>query len=270
MNFRADLHIHSTCSDGTMTPEDILLEAKKVSLQGISITDHDSYSCYTEEFFHLAKKLNILILPGVEISSVEKEEKVHILAYGFDLKSITFSKFLEEICLRRKERNIEILEKLFQRNIKISIEQLYGNSSSSVAIGRPHIAKILVDKGYVSSFKKAFDLYLKDHGSCYVTGRYFSPKEVLEQIHMAKGKAVLAHPHVIDKSNVIKNLLDLPFDGIEAYYAKMLPVREKKWIDIAKKKGCLITGGSDFHGKIKPHIPLGCSWATKEVFDQLL
>lgn len=271
--FRADLHCHSTYSDGTYTPEQLLYKAKESNLSGLSVTDHDTTKAYKKDIFELSKKLNILLLPGVEISSSLDSESVHILAYGKGILKEDFQKFLDEVLIKRKIRNLKILEKLKSHKMIISEEELYDFNyknfkCSESTIGRPHIALLMVEKGYVGSFQEAFQKYLKDNACCYVLGEKFSPQEVLEKIHSVNAKAVLAHPHLMNYS-IVKRLLKMPFDGIEAYYGRMLPKEEEKWVHLAKDKKLLATGGSDFHGDIKSHFILGSSWVTKDVFQQL-
>lgn len=267
MEKRADLHIHSTCSDGTCTPEEILLLAKQIGLFGLSITDHDSIDAYTPTFLSRAQELEIEILPGIEVSSEFSYENHHILGYGFDLSYEPFITFVKKIQKYRHDRNEQIFDKLDQKGIKIDRNSLYEKSHPHV-VGRAHIAMKLVEMGIVPTFQKAFDLYLKQDACCYATGKRYSSKEVIESIHSAKGKAVLAHPHLIKRKTALA-LLQLPFDGIEVYYAKFPLSQEKPWEKLAEKKGLLKTGGSDFHGTIKPLNSLGCSWVLKDIFDKL-
>ena len=124
-------------------------------------------------------------------------------------------------------------------------------------IGRPHIARLLLQKGYVSSIREAFNFYIGDLKSCYYRGPGFSIEETISLIHEAKGKAFIAHPHLMRSSSMIKNLLKLPFDGIECHYARMPPDQERKWVKMAKEKNLLMSGGSDFHGDGKPGVRLG-------------
>ncbi len=269
MEFRADLHVHSTFSDGMYSPEKLLEMAKNASLSGLSITDHDTIGAYTEELFNLAKNLDIKILTGVEISSSFLSEPVHILGYGFDYKSKELLDFLKEVRRKREMRNEAILKKLEDFNMHISKDELYKNAEN-FSIGRPHIANLMVIKGYVENFQAAFNEYLKEGAKCYVEGEKFSPIEVISKLHAIKAKVVLAHPHLIKDFNVIKFLLELPFDGIEAYYGKMPPDKEKRWIKLAEKNGLIITGGSDYHGDFKSFITIGCSWVSKEKFDLLI
>jgi len=274
MNFRADLHVHSYFSDGTNSPKELLLLAKENNLSAISITDHDTIDAYDDKLFEIANKLGIKLLVGSEISSQLFDKTVHILAYGIDLYSESFKNFLEKLWEKRRDRNIQILKKLSTKNIDISendlIEFSRKTNISKTVLGRVHIAKLMIEKGYVKTLNEAFDKYIKDDGPCFVMGDRFTPKEVIDQIHMANGKAVLAHPSIIKSSRVLDSLLELDFDGIEVYYAKLLPVHEKKILKIAERKNLIATGGSDFHGSVKPYITIGCSWVDEKTFNKLI
>lgn len=261
--FRADIHCHTICSDGSDHPEHLLQLAKNVGLQGISITDHDTISAYTSEFFVCAQKLDIRVLNGVEISSEENDHSVHILGYGFDLGLL--GTFLHEMQQRRKERNRAILEKINQKGMPIREEEIQVQGT----MGRPHIAQVMVRKGYVATMQEAFEKYLREGAPCFAPGFKCTPKEVIEQIHKAKGKAVLAHPHFLKKGSFLRHLLGLDFDGIECYYGKLPKELERPWLKIAEERGMIATGGSDYHGAFKPHIDLGCSWVNEHVFKQL-
>jgi 3',5'-nucleoside bisphosphate phosphatase len=274
MDFRADLHIHSYYSDGNLSPEEILLLAKKISLSGLSITDHDTIEAYNDELFDLAKKLELKLITGVEISSELDGENVHILGYNFDRNNVEFRQFLNEVQKKRTLRNSEIIKKLNQKKIEISEEELYAfaqkKNIAQTIIGRVHIAYLMFEKGYVNSIQKAFDDYIQDEGPCFVKGFKFSPDQIITQIHQAKGKAVLAHPNLLKSKKVIDKILKFSFDGIEVYYGKLFVGYEKRWLDVAKKNNLLITGGSDFHGDIRPYVTLGCSWVDEETFKKLL
>ena len=271
--FRADIHCHTNCSDGSDDPIALLHLAKEVGLQGLSITDHDTLSAYTPKLFETAKELGIEILPGIEISSEWERASVHILGYGFDLEDIAFRTFLEEMQLRRGERNRGILEKLAKFKMPISEKELQALADQlpyQKTIGRPHIAQLMVQKKYVSTTQEAFEKYLKEGACCYSPGIKYTPRDVIEKIHLAKGKAVLAHPHFIKRGHFLKSLLSLPLDGIECYYAKLPKAQEIPWLQMAKDRNWIATGGSDYHGALKPHITLGCSWVNRTIFDKLL
>lgn len=266
--FRADIHCHSHFSDGSDTPFELLQKAKVAELQGLSITDHDTTDAYTPELFLKAKELEISLLPGVEISSEVGETSVHILGYGQGVQNESLQKFLLLMQEKRSERNRAILKKLAARKMVITEEDLE-KASGMRTVGRPHIAQAMVNKGYVPSVREAFDKYLKEGALCFASGIRFHPKEVIEEIHKAGGKAILAHPHFIRKGSFLRKLLDLPFDGIECYYSVLDKALELPWLKLAKERGWIATGGSDYHGIFKPHISLGCSWVSEHTFNLL-
>lgn len=272
--FRADLHCHSTCSDGSMTPEQLLHHASAKKLSGLSITDHDNIDAY-QTAIPIAKELGIQIVSGVEFSSVLDDVSVHILGYGFSLNDLKLNAFCEKHRQRREERHKEILKKLTQKGLPLSEEELIlstcptSDQGPKTMVGRPHIAKLMVKKGYVQNIKEAFQKYIGEGKPCYVQGSSFTVEETIEIIHAANGFALIAHPHLINDSKILLKLLRMNFDGIECYYSKFPPSVNERWLKIAKEKKWRISGGSDFHGDIKPLIPLGCSWVGEEHFNPL-
>lgn len=262
--FRADLHCHSTCSDGTLTPAEIVRLAFSKGLSGLSITDHDTISAYAEAIPE-AKKHNLPLITGVEFSAVQGETSIHLLAYSFPVNAPDITEFCQKHEKRRTDRNLGILEKLAKKGMVILPEELKITEHSHV-IGRPHIAFALMKKGLVNSIQQAFQLYIGEGRSCYVPGDKVTVEETLDVIHRAKGLAIIAHPHLIDSPKVLKQLLELEFDGIEGYYGRFQPAQNERWVEIGLKRGWIITGGSDFHGEIKPNLPLGSSWVNEQTF----
>lgn len=271
MTFRADLHCHSFCSDGTDSPEVLLEKAKEAGLSALSITDHDTLAAYTPQVFQKAQELGIELLVGAEVSSEWGMFSVHILAYGKGLLEPPFAQFLREMQKRRLERNLAILEKLKELGMDISMDEL--SSVKTQSIGRPHIASLMLGKGYVSSLQEAFDRYLKEGASCYPFGCKFSPEEVIGEIHQVNAKAVLAHPHFLAKTKegilCKAHLLTLSFDGIESYYGNFSEETALPWVDACQERGWIATGGSDYHGTVRPNIRLGASWTKEEAFVRL-
>lgn len=267
--FRADLHCHSTCSDGTLTPTQLVNRAHQMGLQGLSITDHDSIDAYPLALEE-AKKVGLEVIPGVEFSTDINQFNVHILAYGFQIDAPPLKKLCEWHKNRRIQRNTQILEKLRIHGMPITEEELMQEGVSSSVIGRPHIALALVRKGYVENMREAFKKFIGEGKSCYAKGESYSTEETVKIIHASGGLAVIAHPHLIHNNKVLKNLLKLPFDGIECYYARYPAEAHERWLKIAQEKGWLITGGSDFHGANSPGLELGCSWTPEASFHHIL
>ncbi len=275
IDFRADIHCHTNCSDGFDEPMELLKKAKEANLSGLSITDHDCIDAYSEELFAFAQSLGIRILPGTELSSALNGQTIHVLGYGFDLRSPSLLKVIEETQQKRRERNRLILERLAKNKIVLSEEELWEfvqKKTKRVAhqvIGRPHIAALMVEKGYVPTLQMAFELYLKDGAPGYVSGFRLTPMDVIHAIHQAEGKAVLAHPHFIKNKKILRDLLVFPFDGIECHYGTLDKHLEMPWLELARKKGWIATGGSDYHGAVRPNAVLGSSWVTLDVFEKL-
>jgi predicted metal-dependent phosphoesterase TrpH len=263
--FRADLHCHTTCSDGTVTPEEIIQVALDKRLQGLSITDHDTIEAYRTAF-PIAQAKGLKLISGVELSATHRQTSVHVLAYSFALSSPLIRSFCQRHHQRRQERNQRILDLLTQHGMPLTAEDL---SASPHSIGRPHIALAMQKKGYVSTMQQAFHDYIGEGKPCYARGEAVSVEETLDIIHRARGLAVIAHPHLIENVGIVKDLLEMNFDGIEGYYGRFLPSEHERWLKIGARKGWVITGGSDFHGSIKPMLPLGCSWVNEETFKVL-
>jgi predicted metal-dependent phosphoesterase TrpH len=263
--FRADLHCHSTFSDGSQTPEEIIRQAKDLGLSGLSITDHDTIKAY-DTAFSLAADYDLELIPGVEFSAMHRGHSVHILGYSFSTKNLLIQQLCHKHSQRRIHRYKTILELLARENMPISEKELGEHYPSHTTIGRPHIALTMIKKGYVKSIEEAFFRFLAEGKSCYVKGESFSVEETIRTIHQGGGLAIIAHPHLMKKPDILKDLLGMNFDGIEGYYGNFNIEENKRWIDIGKKKKWVITGGSDFHGNIKPQITLGRSWIDQPTF----
>lgn len=262
----ADLHCHTTCSDGTSTPEEILKLAVEKGFKGVSITDHDTVAAY-EGLYEKAASYDIELLTGIEFSCHHKTVSVHILGYGFKLDSPPLLELIERHANRRGNRNEAILQKLAQRQMHITYDELKALSGS--VVGRPHIALMMVKKGYVGSIQEAFKKYLAEGRPCYASGTVVSVEETIDIIHAAGGKAIIAHPHLLNSPKVLQDLLQMPFDGLESSYANFLADKNRRWKDLAKRKGWLETGGSDYHGSIKPTIAYGASYVDESHFRAL-
>ena len=262
--FRADLHCHSRCSDGTLFPEELFVLAQKSNLQGLSITDHDTIAAYKNIASIAQAYPHIAWISGVEFSAFQDKRSVHLLGYAFSLTDPGIASFCQAHAHRREKRNQAILEKLALHGMPLEQTELQGDHT----LGRPHIAQAMIKKGYVSSIQEAFTLYLGDGRSCYSEGARFTVEETIDVIHQAKGKAILAHPHLIQEPFPVQ-LLHLPFDGLEGYYGRFSLRQCERWTKIAAHKNWLITGGSDFHGEVKPETYLGSSWTPEVTFNAL-
>ncbi|MBI5273930.1 MAG: PHP domain-containing protein [Chlamydiales bacterium] len=270
MTFRADLHSHSTCSDGTLTPYELIDLAKDMQLSGLSITDHDTISAYIPDLFAYAKQKNILLVTGVEFSCVYQGIGVHLLGYNFDPSVYVINHFCEQHVDRRNERNRIILANLKRHGMFITEEELHKEDGKG-SIGRMHIARVLVNKGYVKTIQDAFREWIGDEALCFERGENFDIRETIEIIHAAKGKAFLAHPHLIKEKKWVKKMIQQhPFDGIECFYANFQKQENERWLKLAMQEELLISGGSDFHGDGRPFNRLGASYVDEETLKQIL
>lgn len=266
--FRADMHCHSTCSDGSLSPRDLVLLAAQKGLKALSITDHDTIGAYVEAI-PAAREAGIRLLAGVELSAMQRGQSVHILGYAYNLNSPVMQAFCHKHFERRHKRALTILKRLQDQGFKLSDDDLFSAVPAGTSIGRPHIAEAMIRAGYVTSVDAAFKTYLGSGKSCYVAVDTPSVKETIATIHAAGGVATIAHPHLIQNDILLKELLGMAFNGIEVYYARFGLHQCQRWLDIAKTRQWLISGGSDFHGDAKPQIALGSSWVSEEVFNAL-
>ena len=264
---KADLHTHTTCSDGTYSPKDLLDAAKKAGLDVLSITDHDTLRAYEL----LPERCPVKLISGLELSASFGVYGVHLLAYSFKLNDPGVRQLCDEQIVRREKRNEQILDRLAQLGYPIKPEELLFTPSDEMgSIGRPHIAKALMTRGYVSSIREAFDRLIAEEGPAFVAGARCTVDDVLDVIHAANGFVVIAHPQLIREKNLLEKLLKCPFDGLEAHYANFSQGQAEEWAALAKKAGFFATGGSDFHGDVKPNGFLGSSLAPVETLNLLL
>jgi len=252
-----DLHTHSTCSDGTLSPQELFLQAQKNNLKYLSITDHDNF----DHINMLPGDFGgIKYIPGVEISA-EFRKTLHILGYGFDPENMELKNTLEYLQKARRDRNEKMLEKFAEARMPISMDELLEESKGDI-VGRPHFARIMEKKSYVASYQEAFDLYLAKGKKFYMSKKRLEPKKAIELILNAGGIPVLAHPYQTGPSgkkldSFVAELKNHGLKGIEVFYSQHTPGQIREYRSLAKKYDLLITAGSDFHGGNKPHIHLG-------------
>lgn len=251
-----DLHIHSVYSDGTDTPTQIVQKAKEKGLNAIALTDHDTLDGLAE-LKGVAKENGIETVDGVELSTYSTSE-VHILGYNVDVESDTLLTALADFSARREERIKNILVKLSKYNINLDYDSVA--AAAVGAIGRMHVAKELINKGYCTSVYEAFDRYLGANGVAYIPSKRITPMEGVKLIKKSKGLAVLAHPLRFITAgrfnDFVYGLKPFGLDGVEGYY----PTHDEKTIrtiiEIAKQNRLIVTGGTDYHGENK-NVELG-------------
>ncbi len=259
-----DLHMHSTASDGTDTPEQLITKCAKLNLEVSSITDHDTIDAQTKAA-STAKKYGIKYITGVEFS-VRHEGELHILGYGVDIADSAFKSELESLRESRMERIELILKKLHECNVRISLEDVVRNASGNT-LGRPHVALALIEKGYAADFTEAFHKYLNEEGLCYVKRRKLNPHDAIRLIVDAGGTAVLAHPKFIHTRNLealAADMKEMGLSGIEAYYPAHSDIDVARYEDISKRLGLLVTSGSDYHGAMRMHSAIASERRTSD------
>jgi predicted metal-dependent phosphoesterase TrpH len=273
-----DLHCHSTASDGTFSPEEVVRLAKQIGLTGLALTDHDTVAGIPLAAAE-AKKLGIDFLPGIEIScEYPRPGTMHLLGYGIDPLSPTVTDLTRTLVEGRDARNMQIVDRLNQLGIAVTLREIEEAAGGKV-IGRPHIATVLVKRGVVSNIAEAFKLYLGQGGRVYVDKEQLSARRAIEMIRQSGGLPVLAHPSQLKKENnaqlevTIKQLIDYGLAGVEVLHSDHNDALIDFLHDLAGRYNLLKTGGSDFHGGNKSHIHLGQAGGRmipREFFDALL
>lgn len=254
-----DLHTHSVYSDGSATPSELIELAVENRLQGLALTDHDTVEGVAE-LQRLGEQAGITVLSGVEVSSSLRQHTLHILGYGIDHTAAELHEWLAPLQASRAKRNAVILDKLRDLGIPIAAEEL-AHVSSYGQTGRPHIARLLVEKGVVTSFDAAFRLYLGRKKPAWERRFSYSAVETIAMIHRLGGIAVLAHPGQLDPQMrlqplLIRELAGRGLDGIELYYPTHTRKVFKKLRAVAVANDLLVTGGSDYHGGSRPLHPM--------------
>jgi hypothetical protein len=261
-----DLHIHSNASDGTLSPEEIIKKALEIGLKAFSITDHDTVEGARKVLKALPQD-PIRFLPGVEISAAFPRNSgyqgsCHILGYGIQLDDLRLTAALSLLQNARKNRNPGIIKKLNALNIPVTLDDIPGGSTEN-RIGRPHIAQAMVKGGYASSVSEAFDKYLGFGKPAYVEKVKIECTEAIDIIANAGGLPVLAHPCLLKPArgavfeHLIRFLKSKGLAGLEVYYSDHTPEDEDYFNHTAEKFGLVKTGGTDFHGEIRPDIQMG-------------
>ena len=242
-----DLHLHTICSDGQDTPEELVEVAVSAGYKTISITDHDAVEGVIRGL-EAAKGKPIELIPGIELSSFDGGDDVHILGYYVDYKDPEFIKRIEFFKEKRKERAEEIVRNLNQVGLDIQIDTVL-RIAHGAPIGRPHIAEALLSEELIDTYGEAFFRYIGADGPAYVPKYKVKPSEAVELILKNGGIPVIAHPGVMERDELILELKEYGLMGIEAFHPFHVPERQLYYEKIAKKYDMLVTGGSDWHGK---------------------
>lgn len=290
-----DLHTHSTASDGSMTPAELVRHAFEKGLGAVALTDHDTVNG-VEQALEEGEKLGIEVIPGVEIGvsyskrdisscslppelplrkcPISFDPEMHLLGYFFNEKYGDILKTLEELREKREQRNPKIVSRLKELGFNISMSEVNSLAAGGI-VGRPHIARAMIDKGYVANIEEAFDKYLASGRPAYFKKDKLSPAEGISEITRAGGVPVLAHPIYLDRTTdqldiLLGQLAGMGLKGIEAYYSENTEVQTSELLLLAQKHKLLVTGGSDFHGRFKPDIEIGSGRGSLKVPYSLL
>ena len=250
----ADLHLHTNFSDGTFTPEELVLYAQKAGLACIAVTDHDSVEA-CERVGTACAAVKMEFVPGAELTAEHDDTELHVLGYFLDTHN---EKLLSEIAkfqVVRQSRIHEMVARINELGTPLKAESVFALANCK-SPGRPHVARALVKAGLVKSLDEAFERFLKKGRPAWVPKSKISALEAIELVHQAGGVAVMAHPGLNRTDDVIPALVAAGLDGIECFHTKHSTIMSERYLEIADKHNLLVTGGSDCHGfsKGKPLI----------------
>lgn len=257
---RIDLHIHSNASDGTCTPTEVVEMAKNIGLRAVALTDHDSTSGIAEAKA-AGERLGVEVVGGIEVSSNYRDNNVHILGYFIDPDEPALLEIVDWVQFARDVRNEKVVALLQKDGFDISMEELCEKYPGAV-IGRPHMAEILMQKGYISSVKEGFEKFFAVGQKYYLPKGRISIQRAVEVIRKAGGVSVLAHPFVYHYSEdeiiqMIETAKDCGIQAMECYYSENTPEQQEWLLKKAKEYSLGVSGGSDYHGTRKTHITMG-------------
>lgn len=258
MNY-IDLHTHSNCSDGSMTPTELVAHAAEKGIKAIALSDHDTVSG-VDEAIEAGKRFGVEVVPAIEFS-VQSKTETHILGYYIDHKSPVLKEALARINEVRYQRTVNTCNKLRALGFDVTMEEALAIAPSGL-IGRAHFARILAEKGYVGSVKEAFDKYLSSGKPAYDGTQYLTAEMAIKLIDDIGGVSFVAHPHLIrlkdsELHDFLVKLKSVGLCGIEGYYNEYTSEMQDQFQNLARELGLEISGGTDYHAKMKPHIEIG-------------
>ena len=256
---RIDLHTHSTMSDGSMTPAELIRHAKDSGLSAVALSDHDTADG-VKEALKVGREIGIEVIPAIELSA-QSDTETHILGYFIDPDSPVLRDAVDEIRRVRTARIGETCLMLAEHGIDVSLDEVKAVAGGGI-LCRAHIARIMTDKGYSPSPKAAFAEWLNVGRPCYSEAQALTDTEAVKLIRDAGGDAYLAHLHLTKKppealDAFVKRLAEEGLRGVEGYYTDYTPEMETEYRGLARKYGLKLSGGTDFHGSFKPHIAIG-------------
>lgn len=251
----ADLHLHSHFSDGTWTPEALAAEARRLGLRALALTDHDTVEGCTRAAAACARN-GLEFVPGTELTAEHAGHEVHVLGYFLDITHPGLLRELTRFQHARQERIREMVARLNHRGVGLRPEAVFALANCR-SPGRPHVARALVQHGYCSSLEEAFERFLKKHRPAWVPKCKVSARQAIALIHAAGGLAVMAHPGLNRCDALIPALVEVGLDGLECWHTKHSEAQVAHYLELARRHGLLVTGGSDCHGTSKGQPTLG-------------
>ena len=268
-----DLHVHSTASDGTDSPAELVAAAKEIGLSAIAVTDHDTTAGLAEAI-QAGRQQGLRVLPGIELAARFEGQEIHILGYGFEPASRALLQAIGFVIKAREERNRRMAQAITGLGCTVDYDEMLRRFPDAV-IARPHFAQVLIERGFSDSYQAAFQDYLNPGRPGYVARELLTIPQAVTAIHDAHGLAVLAHPLQYKfPEGQFQRFLDASasagMDGLETYYTGYTPEQVNMLARTAVSRGWLVTGGSDYHGARKPQIHLGFGDGNLAVDDQIL
>ena len=265
---RIDLHLHTTASDGTDTPAETVEKAAALGLAAVALADHDTVSGVAEAR-RAGERLGVEVVPGIEVSSDYRDNNIHVLGYFLDPESPALQPVLDWVRIERIARNEYVVNRMADDGIDISVEELRREYPDAV-LGRPHMAELLMKKGYVSSVKEGFERYLGEGSKYYLPKRRISLARAIETIRAAGGVPVLAHPlqygyPLGEVTEMIEYAVSLGVRALECFYSEHSLEQERWLLAQAERYALGVSGGSDWHGSRKPWIQMGRGMDNLEI-----
>ena len=262
-----DLHTHSLKSDGSMTPAEVVHEAKKAGLAAIALSDHDTVDGLPEAIEE-GKKIGVEVIPAIEFS-VQSKTETHILGYFIDYRNPELKQMLKEVVDLRIERNHVTTKRLNELGFDITLEEVRALAPNNF-VGRAHFARVLMDKGYTESVKEGFEKYMSVGKYAYCEKQRLTARDAVELIAKCGGISFLAHPHLTKLSDeelrsFLLELKSYGLCGLEGYYTDYTPEMQAKYQALANELGLMISGGTDFHAAMKPHINIGTGLGNMKI-----
>lgn len=262
-----DLHTHSNCSDGSMTPREVVRAAKEAGLSAIALSDHDTVAGIREALDE-GERIGVEIVPAIELSA-QSETETHILGYYIDAEDPELNRSMEYVKEVRLERQKDVCRSLNELGFEISMEDVKRKAGSEV-LCRAHFARVMMDKGYVSSVSEAFEKYLSSGCKAYSNRQALVDTEAIKIIKNAGGIAFLAHPHktklpMPELRKFLIRLKEAGLDGLEGYYTEYTSEMQKEFLSLAEELELCVCGGTDFHAEQKPHIKIGVGYGDLKI-----